>query len=83
MLTAAGLAFLVNVGGAAFNWLFARVGRIGTQVAIFILALAAAIYWQYGAAYSYIAQAAIVLFSMAVAFYEVLLRYFPAFSGPE
>lgn len=86
MLTAAALAFLVNVGGAAFNWLFQRVGRVGTQVAIFILALATAGYYQYSVNFPdlvSVVQTAIVLFSMAVAFYEVILSYFPLFSGPK
>lgn len=86
MLTAAALVFLINVGTAVFNWLFQRVGRFGTQVFIFALALIAALYWQYGTQFPSLqgyVQAAIVLFSLAVAFYEVLLRYFPAFSGPQ
>lgn len=85
MLTAAALAFVINIGGAVFNWIFQKVGRIGTQVFIFALALIGAVYWQYGQTMpglSDIIQAAVVLFSMAVAFYEVILKYFPTFSGP-
>jgi hypothetical protein len=85
MLTAAALAFLVNIGGAVFNWVFKKVGRGVTQGVIFALALIAAVYWQYGSAFptlqNYI-SVAVVIFSMAVAFYEVILRYFPTFSGP-
>jgi len=85
MLTTAGLAFLINIGTAVFNWLFQKVGRVGTQVFIFVLALIGAAYAQYGSAFPSFQNdlaAAVILFSLAVAFYEVLLRYFPAFSGP-
>jgi hypothetical protein len=40
MITAAALAFLVNVG-AALNWLVRDIGRIWTQVLLFCLAIAA------------------------------------------
>lgn len=85
MLTAAALAFLVNIGGALFNWIFQRAGRTATQVVIFALALIAAVYWQYSAAVpavQNVVAAAILLFSLAVTFYEVLLGYFPLFKGP-
>lgn len=86
MITAAALAFLVNVGGAVFNWIFQKAGRLTTQIVIFALALCAALYFQYGSLYPTLketVQTAIVIFSLAVAFYEVILRYFPAFSGPQ
>jgi hypothetical protein len=86
MLTAAALAFLVNIGGAVFNWVFKKVGRIGTQVVIFALALLAAAYYQYSVDYPDVVatvQSAVVLFSIAVAFYEVVLNRFPIFSGPQ
>ena len=86
MLTAAALAFIINVATAVFNWVFQKVGRVGTQVFIFVLALGAAAYSQYGSQFPTFQNdltAAIVLFSLAVAFYEVILKYFPAFSGPQ
>ncbi len=86
MLTAAGLAFLVNIGGAIFNWIYKKAGRFTTQCVIFALALLAALWFQYSAGYPQlqgILTSAVVLFSMAVAFYEVILGYFPVFSGPE
>ena len=86
MLTVSALAFLINVGTAVFNWVFQKVGRVGTQVFIFALALAGAAYAQYGSAFPTFQNelaAAVILFSLAVAFYEVLLRYFPLFSGPQ
>lgn len=86
MLTATALAFMVNIAGAAFNWLYQKSGRVTTQVVIFMLALIAAVYYQYLAHIPGIQEAvqmAIILFSMAVAFYEVILRYFPFFSGPK
>jgi len=86
MLTVAAIAFIVNLGGAVFNWIFQKAGRVATQVFIFALALVAALYATYASDYPSIQQAvqtAIVIFSLAVAFYEVILKYFPAFSGPE
>lgn len=86
MLTAASLAFIVNIGGAVFNWIFRKAGRRVTQIVIFLIALFAATYYQYGAQFPVFQSAvagAIVLFSMAVAFYEVLLKYFPLFAGPQ
>lgn len=85
MLTAAALAFAINIGGGIFNWIFQKAGRLATQATIFVLALLAAVYWQYHGLVPGLADVitgAIVLFSMAVAFYEVLLGYFPAFAGP-
>lgn len=86
MLTAAALAFAVNLAGAVFNWVFQKAGRLTTQVVIFALALLAAVYYQYFAdipSVSNAVQIAIVIFSMAVSFYEVLLKYSPVFSGPK
>lgn len=85
MLTAAALAFAVNIGGAVFNWIFQKAGRVTTQVVIFTLAVIAAIATEYGSAIPHfqdVLTGAIVLFSMAVAFYEVILGYFPLFAGP-
>lgn len=87
MLTATALAFAVNIGGAVFNWVFQRVGRVWTQVAIFALAVLAAIYYQYSTDFPGIVnlvQVSVVIFSMAVAFYEVLLKQIASvFSGPK
>lgn len=86
MLTAAALAFLLNVAGGVFNWIFKKAGRLTTQVVLFVIALAVAMYWQYGTESPTLVNAvqiAIVLFSMSVGIYEVLLRYFPLFSGPQ
>jgi hypothetical protein len=85
MLTAAALAFAVNLGGAIFNWIFQKVGRVGTQIVLFVLATAAALWYTYGSQFpglGQLLQMALVIFSLAVAFYEVLLKYFPMFSGP-
>lgn len=85
MLTATALAFAVNIAGALFNWIFQKAGRVTTQVVIFSFALIAALYARYGSALPSLqewVQTAIVIFSLAVSFYEVILNYFPAFSGP-
>lgn len=85
MLTATALAFAVNVAGAAFNWIFQRVGRVGTQIVIFVFALVAALWYTYSTSFpgvSQYLQITLVIFSLAVTFYEVLLGYFPAFKGP-
>ena len=39
MLTAAALAFLLNIAGGVFNWIFQKAGRLTTQVVLFALAL--------------------------------------------
>lgn len=84
MLTVSALAFLVNIGGAIFNWTYKEAGRVWTQVIIFALALIAALWYLYQGLVpnlqSYL-TAAVGVFCLAVAFYEVILGYFPAFSG--
>lgn len=86
MLTAAALAFVINIAGAAFNWIYKEAGRFTTQVVLFMVALIAAGWYTYGNNFPGIGMylgIALTIFSLAVTFYEVLLKYFPLFSGPN
>lgn len=86
MLTAAALTFAVNVATAVLKWLTGRIGKLGTQIVVFALALVAALFWTYQEQVPGLAAviaAAIGIFSMAVAFYEVVLSRIPFFKGPE
>ena len=82
MFTASAVVLVINVLTALLKkFVMPRFGRTGVQVVVFGLALVAAIYMNYGADYQvYVAEAALV-FSVAVALYEVLLSRLPFFKG--
>jgi hypothetical protein len=86
MLTVTALAFLTTVVGGVLNWVYKTAGRLTTQVILFVAALIFALWETYGSNFPNIGTwlgQAVVIFSMAVAAYEVILHYFPAFSGPQ
>lgn len=82
MFSAASLVIIVNVATALLKkFVMPKYGRVGVQVLVFALALAGAIYMNYGAAYKvYVTDAAIV-FSLAVALYEIILSRLSFFKG--
>lgn len=85
LLTGIALTFAVNIGGAVFNWIYNKAGRTTTQIVIFVLALIAALVYQYQAQIPGLwgwLQTGALIFSGAVAIYEVILTYFPTFAGP-
>ncbi len=85
-MTEASLVLAVTVLTSIIKrWVYPKYGRIGTQVLAFALATIGATYYVYAKnipGLQEIVTAAITLFSLSVAFYEVLLQYIPAFKGP-
>lgn len=81
------VAFGVNVLTSVLKrWVYPRFGALGVQVTAFVLALIGAWYWLYGqniTQLSTIVTAAVALFSLAVALYEVILRHLPFFRVKE
>lgn len=78
MFTTAALAVLVSVGTTIFKWFYSKVGRVGTQIVVFILALIGALYYSYQGTVPGLRtyfENAVTIFCVAVAFYEVLLGY--------
>ena len=86
MITAVALTFVVNVATAVFKWLFVKVGRVGTQAIVFVLACVAALFIHFdfftADIKTYLMTAGAV-FSAAVALYEVVLSRFAFFQGPQ
>jgi uncharacterized membrane protein len=73
IISVGALAFLVNVlTSLVKNFIQPKFGSIGVQVFAFILALIGAFYILYGAAGA--------IFSVAVAYYEVILNKISVFS---
>lgn len=86
MLTGAVLAFVVNIVGAVINWSFVKIGRKATQACLFVIALGVALYYHYAPGFPGLVEwvgTAGIIFSAAVAIYEVFLNQFPVFSGPS
>jgi len=83
MITAAAIVFAINVFTSIIKtWIYPKFGAIGVQVTVFALALVGAAYVSYGDAYPSARDfiiSAISLFSLAVAFYEVILSHIPSF----
>lgn len=68
------------------RWVYPKYGAIGTQVTAFVLALIGAIYYTYAQnipGLKEVVTFAIGLFSISVAFYEVILQHIPIFKGPD
>jgi hypothetical protein len=85
MITAAALAFAVNVANAVIRWAFGRFGKLATQVLVFVLATVAAVLWYYRLQIPGLldlAKTVAIIFSLNVAFYEVALSRLSFFKGP-
>lgn len=83
MITGTVLIFLVNILTSVLKqWVYPRFGKIGVQVTVFLLALIGAAYYTYSRLFpdleTFVASA-ITIFSVAVAFYEVILSHLPLF----
>lgn len=80
------ITFALNLlTSIAKRWIYPRFGVVGVQAFLFVLALIGAAYWMYKEqvpGLEAVIGAAIALFSMAVAFYEVLLQHIPVLKGP-
>lgn len=85
MFTAAALTLIVNVATSLLKWSYDRVGKVGSQIIVFVFALVAALFWTYQAQVPGLveyAKATIGIFCLAVAFYEVILSRIAFFKGP-
>lgn len=85
ILSVAALAFAINVlTSLVKNFVAPRFGTLGVQVFAFVLALIGALYFtyqgQFPALHTYLIAAGVV-FSTAVAFYEVILSRIGWFSA--
>jgi predicted PurR-regulated permease PerM len=78
-LSAAAIAFVVNVLVSLLKrFVYPRFGSFGVHVVAFILAMIGAWYWIYGQNIESIATfvaGAFGIFSLAVTFYEVILKH--------
>ncbi len=87
MVTAAAIVFAVNVFASILKrWVAPKFGRLGVQVTVFILAAIGALYASYHGQFPELkvwAEAALGVFSLSVAFYEVILSRLPVFKGGE
>jgi len=87
LLTPAALVFGINILTSVIKrWIYPTFGQFGTQVVAFILAAVGSLYFLYGGQYpglTHLVAVAGVIFSTAVAFYEVILQHIPAFRGPD
>lgn len=86
MLTTAAVAFLVSLGTTTLKWVDSRLGGHAVHAVVFVLALVGAVYLQYHSLFptwdGYLKNV-LVLFSGAVALYQVLLSNFGFFQGPD
>ncbi len=85
MISAAALVFAVNVFSSVLKrWVKPAFGVVGVHVTVFILALIGALYVTYQGVFPDIATwvgTALAVFTLAVAFYEVILSHIPIFKG--
>lgn len=84
-LAAPAIVLVINVLTSLIkNWIKPKFGTTGVHVFVFALALIGAGYMSYKDSFphlaTYVASAG-ALFSLAVAFYEVILSHIPAFKG--
>lgn len=83
MVTATAIVFAVNVLTSILKrWIYPRFGALGVQATAFILAFIAAIYVTWKSAVpgleAYVING-LMVFSLAVTFYEVVLSHLPVF----
>ena len=85
LLTAAAITFLINVFTSLVkDWIYPKFGAFGVQIFVFILAIVGSLYVLYEGFYpgfKKTIEAAALIFSTAITFYEVLLKYIPWFKG--
>lgn len=85
MITTTAFAFLITILTSVVKWLNAKMGAIWVHVFVFLFAVLIAFYMEYSSLYpsivDFVAKIA-VLFSGAVAMYEVILNKIPFFQGP-
>lgn len=79
------IVFAVNVLTSVFKrWIEPKWGRIGVQISVFVLALIGAVYVTYGplfASIQDIVTQGLIIFSLAITFYEVVLNRIALFKG--
>lgn len=85
MLTAAAVIFAVNILTSFIKrWVKPNWGNVGVQVVVFVLAVLGALYATYKGQFPELrvwAEATLGVFSLSVAFYEVILSHIPLFKG--
>lgn len=75
------IVFGVNVLSSVLKrWVAPKFGKIGVQITVFVLAFIAAYIFLYGN-YEQLLNSTLAIFSVAVAFYEVILSRIPIFKG--
>lgn len=85
MFSLAAITLIVNVLTSALKWMQAKLGGSAVHAVVFVLALVGALYLQYHTMYptfTHYIETTGVVFSAAVALYEVLLSKIPFFQGP-
>ncbi len=87
MITAASIVFAVNVLASILKrWIKPAWGTVGVQVSVFVLAILGALYATYNGTFPAVkelAEASLGVFSLSVAFYEVILSHIPMFKGKK
>jgi hypothetical protein len=77
------IVLAVNILTAvARKWIFPKWGRLGVQVIAFVLALIGAAWVTYSGGFPgliVIVEEGLKLLALAIAFYEVVLKYIPVF----
>lgn len=81
------IIFLVNVFSSFLKrWIYPKYGATGIQVTVFVLALIGSIYLSFRDSISglrEVVEGALVIFSIAVSFYEVILSKLTWFRDGE
>ncbi len=76
-ISASALVLLVNVFNSVLKrWVYPKFGKFGVQITAFILSTLGSVYFLYGGIYPGLVDllsATAIVFSTAVAFYEVVL----------
>lgn len=87
MISTTALVFAINIITSALKkWIYPNFGATGVQVFVFIAATIGAFYSIYGGNYpglKDLVMSAVGVFSLAVAFYEVILSKIPVFEQPS
>ncbi len=87
MISAAALVFAVNILSSVLKkWVKPSFGKLGVQVTVFVLAAVGALYSTYNGSFPALkdwAVASLGVFSLSVAFYEVILSRISLFKGKK